>query len=69
MDDVLDDDEPDAPDAGAGAVVEPDVDEPEVDELEVESDDVVDPVSFFVSPDPAAAGVEADFADARESVL
>ena len=65
VDDVLDDDEPEAPDEGDEGVEAVD----EVDVLEAESDDVVDVESFFVSPDPPAAGVEAVLADARESVL
>lgn len=68
VDDELDDDEPDVPDVpdvpdeGVEVVVE-------VDGLELVSDDVVDPASFLVSPEPPAAGVGEVLADARESVL
>ena len=68
VDDGLDVDEPDVLDE---EVEDVEVLE-EVDVLDgvVESDDVVDPLSFFVSPEPLpAAAAEAVLAAARESVL
>jgi hypothetical protein len=68
VDDVLDVDEPDVLDE---EVEDVEVLE-EVDVLDgvVESDDVVDPLSFFGSPEPLpAAAAEAVLAAARESVL
>ena len=71
VDDVLDVDEPDVLDEDDEEVEDAEVPE-EVDVLDgvVESDDVVDPLSFFVSPEPfPAAAAEAVLAAARESVL
>ena len=68
MDDVLDVDEPDVPDEEVEEV--DGVDEVVVLEDVVESDELVDPLSFFVSPEPLpAAVVEELLAAARESVL
>ena len=59
------DDEPDVVDDGVEELAGVD----DVDVLEVVSDEDVDPPSFLPSPEPAAAGVEALLAVARESVL